>query len=85
MAEKHYLGKGNVQVFDFIEAFSLGFNLGNVAKYICRCGRKGSDADAIKDLRKAIVYLEREIDTRQKAIEESEQPKTTSEFRCRFE
>lgn len=85
MAEKHYLGKGNVQVFDFIEAFGLGFNLGNVTKYICRCGRKGSNADAIKDLRKAIVYLEREIDTRQKAIEESEPPKTISEFRGRFE
>ena len=85
MAEKHYLGKGNVQVFDFIEAFGLGFNLGNVAKYICRCGRKGDANDAIKDLQKAIVYLEREIEARQKTIDDRELPKTTADFRCRFE
>ena len=36
----------------------MGFNLGNVTKYIWRAGLKG---DAVEDLRKAVWYLEREI------------------------
>lgn len=65
MSENHYTGKDGIQVFDFIEAFGLDFNLGNVAKYICRCGKKGNDMDAVNDLLKAISYLEREIKIRQ--------------------
>lgn len=52
----HY--KGDVQPIDLIEAQGLGFNLGNVVKYICRAGRKG---DLLEDLKKARWYLEREI------------------------
>jgi len=36
----------------------MNFNLGNAVKYIWRAGTKG---DPVKDLRKAIWYLEREI------------------------
>ena len=36
----------------------LNFNLGNVAKYVSRAGKKG---DALQDLEKAKWYLEREI------------------------
>lgn len=43
---------------DVIDAWSLGWNLGNVVKYVARAGRKG---DALGDLRKAARYLEREI------------------------
>lgn len=60
------------QVFDFIEGCGLGFNLGNCAKYIARCGRKGNDEDAIQDLRKAIAYLEREIMVRQRLMDDLE-------------
>lgn len=41
-----------------IEAWGLGFCLGNVLKYISRAGKKG---DRIEDLKKARWYLDREI------------------------
>ena len=53
----HYT-KGGIEAIDVIEAWDLGFHLGNAIKYIARAGRKG---DAAEDLRKAIWYLEREI------------------------
>lgn len=37
----------------------LNFNLGNAVKYISRAGRKGNK---IEDLRKAIQYIEFEIE-----------------------
>lgn len=37
----------------------MNFNLGNAIKYIWRAGQKG---DAIEDLRKAIFYLQDEIE-----------------------
>jgi len=37
----------------------MGFNLGNAIKYIWRAGEK--DPDAIKDLKKAKWYIDREI------------------------
>ena len=53
----HYQGDG-IEVIQVIEAFGLGFRLGNAVKYILRAGKKGQ---AIQDLRKAVWYLEREI------------------------
>jgi hypothetical protein len=50
---------GGIEVIDFIEAKQLGYNLGNVVKYVSRSGRKGTDA--IQDLQKARWYLERAI------------------------
>lgn len=54
----HYQGNG-LEVIQVIEAFSLGFNKGNSIKYILRSGKK---EDHVADLRKAIWYLEREIE-----------------------
>ena len=54
----HYKS-GGIEVIDVIEAFELGFHLGNVVKYVLRAGRKG---DALEDLEKAAWYLDREID-----------------------
>lgn len=42
---------------------SMGFCLGNALKYIWRAGLKQS---AIQDLRKAVWYIEREIDRRER-------------------
>ena len=39
----------------------FGFNLGNAIKYIWRCGKKPGN-DAVYDLKKAIDYLQDEID-----------------------
>lgn len=54
---------GTIEAIDVIEQFGLGFNLGNVAKYVLRSGRKG---DALVDLEKAAWYLKREIENRKK-------------------
>lgn len=40
----------------------MGFNLGNAMKYIWRCDEKW---DAIEDLRKAVWYINREIERRE--------------------
>lgn len=50
---------GGIETIDFIEAKKLGYNLGNVVKYVSRAEHK---ADRVQDLRKAKWYLEREID-----------------------
>ena len=52
---------GNIEVIDAIEAWSLGFHLGNVVKYVARAAHKGS---YLEDLRKASWYLQREIERR---------------------
>lgn len=59
MSGKEYYSAGGFEVFDVIEAFGLGFNLGNVCKYICRAGKK--TPDRLGDLEKAREYIEREI------------------------
>jgi hypothetical protein len=53
----HYT-RGGIECIDVIEAWGLGFCLGNALKYIARAGHKG---DAITDLRKARWYLERRL------------------------
>ena len=55
----HYTS-GGIETIDFIEAKRLGYNLGNVVKYITRSGLKGNQ---LEDLRKAQWYLSREIAT----------------------
>lgn len=42
----------------------MGFNIGNAVKYLWRADEKGSP---IEDLRKAIWYINREIEKREKA------------------
>ena len=59
----HYCS-GGIEAIDVIEAYKLNFCLGNVIKYVLRCGHKGSDSDALRDLEKAKAYLEREIEHR---------------------
>lgn len=49
---------GGIETIDFIEAKSLGYNLGNVVKYITRSDHKGNK---LQDLQKAAWYLNREI------------------------
>lgn len=58
----HYGGEDNpYEAIKVIEAWKLGFNLGNTVKYIAREGQKGVP---IVDLQKAKWYLEREINNR---------------------
>lgn len=55
----HYKSERGLESIQVIEAFDLGFNLGNAVKYILRCNKKGNK---IQDLDKAIWYLKREIE-----------------------
>jgi hypothetical protein len=57
----HYK-RGGIEAIDVIEAFDLGFHLGNVVKYILRAEAKGA---TLQDLKKASWYLKREINRRE--------------------
>lgn len=57
----HYGGKDNpYEAIKVIEAWKLGFCLGNTVKYISRAGKKNPDKE-IEDLKKAMFYLDRKI------------------------
>jgi hypothetical protein len=55
----HYQA-GQLQAIDVIDNWQLGFNLGNVVKYVLRAGKKDG-ADYRTDLEKALWYLQREL------------------------
>lgn len=48
-----------------IEAWNLGFHLGNTVRYISRAGKKDGNS-ATQDLKKALFYLNREIELLEK-------------------
>ena len=60
-----YYKSGGMEALDVIDAFELDFNLGNAFKYIARAGKKG---DKVEDLRKAVTYLNREIEKEDESI-----------------
>lgn len=53
----HY-NQGQIEVWDAIDDWKLGFDLGNVVKYVARADHKGQK---LADLKKARTYLERAI------------------------
>lgn len=58
----HYGGADNpYEAIKVIEAWDLGFCLGNVIKYISRAGKKET-ATELQDLKKALWYLTRHIE-----------------------
>ena len=57
---EHYGGDTVYEAIKVIEAWELGFCLGNTVKYIRRAGKKLPHAH-LEDLRKARWYLDREI------------------------
>ena len=62
---EHYGGADNkYEVFKVLEAWGLDkdFYLGNVIKYVARAGKK-DPAKNKEDLQKALVYLQRRIDS----------------------
>ena len=56
----HYRKDSGFEAIDVIEAWGLGFSLGNVIKYISRAGKKSPEL-LIEDLEKSRWFLEREI------------------------
>lgn len=57
----HYT-QGKIECIDFIADKKLNFARGNAVKYIVRAGLK-DPAKEIEDLRKAIFYIEYEIES----------------------
>jgi hypothetical protein len=61
----YYGGKDSAyEVFKVLEAWELDkdFYLGNVIKYVARAGKKNKSKEK-EDLQKALVYLQRRIDS----------------------
>ena len=54
----HYENGTQVDVIEFASMYGLNFNRGNIVKYVVRAGKKD---DEVKDLEKALDYLQREI------------------------
>jgi hypothetical protein len=59
MKPLHYRNGNDYDVIDFVKDNELNFNEGNVIKYVTRCRKKGTH---LKDLEKALDYIQREID-----------------------
>lgn len=57
----HYT-QGKIEPIDAIEDWNLNFRLANVVKYVARAEHKGK---ALEDLKKALWYLQREINKRE--------------------
>ena len=57
---QHYGGNDNTyEAIKVIEHYDLNFHLGNTVKYILRAGKKD---DRLQDFKKAMWYLQMEID-----------------------
>lgn len=67
---EHY-NDGKIEVWDFIKDKKLGFNTGNAIKYICRAGKK-DPTKTVEDLKKAVEYLNKEIEIKGGKIVENE-------------
>ena len=59
----HYGGIDNpYEAIKVIDAWDLGFCLGNTVKYISRAGKKHKEKE-LEDLKKALWYLQHHIET----------------------
>ena len=60
---QHYGGESNLyEAIKVIDAWGLGFSLGNTVKYISRAGKKNKEKE-LEDLKKALWYLQHHIET----------------------
>ena len=57
-----YYTRGKIECWDFIRDQQLNYHLGCAIKYICRAGYKDS---TVSDIKKAIHYLENELENTQ--------------------
>jgi len=74
----HYT-RGSIEVWDFIRDQGLNYFRGNAIKYICRAGFKSPQTE-IEDLKKAIHYLENELQNTTLHLEQSERSSNTIPF-----
>ena len=64
--------QNGIETIEAIEAWGLGFCLGNAVKYISRAGKK-DPTKTVEDLNKAIWYIQRRILELEKISKESGQ------------
>ena len=68
---QHYGGKDNqYEAIKVIDAWNLGFSLGNTVKYISRAGKKNQEKE-LEDLKKASWYLNHHIQTLETKLKEN--------------
>ena len=70
-----YYRRGNIETWDFIRDQNLNFHLGNAIKYICRYGHKGNYDDQVSDLKKAIHYLNDELNNLERSRNREDIPR----------
>lgn len=63
----YYLKDSGYEVIDVINAWKLGFELGNVIKYVARAGKKDPRKE-IEDLEKAKEYIDLQIEKQKKIL-----------------
>lgn len=67
----YYGGADNAyEAIKVIDAWGLGFSLGNAVKYICRAGNKLGNSK-LQDLRKALWYCQHEVEKTEREENES--------------
>lgn len=76
----HYTAGRKFETIEVIEDWELGFCLGNAVKYISRAGRK---TNSIEDLKKAVWYLQRQIEA-EEAIETTDRIQSQIEANDKF-
>ena len=77
----HYGGEDNpYEAIKVIEAWGLGFSLGNTVKYISRAGKKDPEK-LLQDLKKAAWYLNREISKAELAQKQKAEHDALTSFR----
>lgn len=57
----HYAQGSPYEAIRIVEHFALNFSMGNALKYLLRAGKKPGES-YVKDLKKAVVYLQFEIE-----------------------
>ena len=77
----HYT-RGTIEPWDYIRDQGLNYHLGNAIKYISRAGHK-STATKTEDLKKAIHYLENELQHVKQQEDSSERTSNRIPFRLR--
>ena len=63
----HYENGTQIDVIEFATMYDLNFNRGNIIKYVARASKKGTE---LQDLKKAMDYLQREIEYMEQKREE---------------
>ena len=77
-----YYTRGKIEVWDFIRDQNLNYHLGCALKYICRAGHKDCKET---DLKKAIHYLENELNHHVLTEQSSHRVPPSVQYTERFE